>query len=151
MIELLHKPTLLMNIVQRFISLKSNLKSNINTFKTLAVFTHLHSTCALFLVFFILLLHDFLMSKWGLFFKVSSAKNLAVCEQVNCRGNTPFGAAVTYLAIGVDGLGFDSRAGQVDYCCQRLTTALQFRCWPCAKPRRWAPPFATRFGVIPRV
>ena len=57
-------------------------------------------------------------------------------------------------AIGGEGLGFNSRIGQIG------TVSLTTRhrcdvsselCSPGAKPRRWAPQLVTRFGVISRV
>ena len=56
--------------------------------------------------------------------------------------------------IGAGGLGFDSRAGQID----TVSPTTRHRCdvsselcCPGAKPRRWAPQLVTRFGVIRRV
>ena len=58
------------------------------------------------------------------------------------------------LANGAEGLGFDSRAGQMD----TVSPTTRHRCdvsselcCPGAKPRRWAPQLVTRFGVIRRV
>ena len=57
-------------------------------------------------------------------------------------------------SIGGLGLGFDTRAGQIDI----WSPTTRHRCdvsselfYSGAKPRRWIPPLVTRFGVIPRV
>ena len=44
--------------------------------------------------------------------------------------------------------GFDSRAGIIGQCRQRLAIAVTFLRCPGAQPRNWAPPLVTRFGVI---
>ena len=65
-----------------------------------------------------------------------------------CRLGPPLTQA---LAVG---LGFDSRAGQIDTVSpaarHRCEVSLEL-CCPGAKPWRLAPPLVTRFGVIPRV
>ena len=57
-------------------------------------------------------------------------------------------------AIGAGGLEFKSRVGQIG----TVSPTARHRsddpselCSPVAKPRRWAPPLVTRFGVIARV
>ena len=57
-------------------------------------------------------------------------------------------------AIGTGGLGFESWAGQigtVSPAARHLFGVSSELGCPGAKPRRWAPPLVTRFGVIPRV
>ena len=53
-------------------------------------------------------------------------------------------------AIGAVGLGFDSRAGQIGTARHRCDVSSGL-CCPGAKPRKWAPPLVTRFGVLTRV
>ena len=48
--------------------------------------------------------------------------------------------------IGAGGLGFDSRAGQIAHCRQRLATAATF----LSMPWSWSPSLVTRFDVISR-
>ena len=55
------------------------------------------------------------------------------------------------IAIDAVGLRFDSRTGQIGQYSQRLAAVAAFLCCSCAKPRRWALPLVTRFGVIPRL
>ena len=59
-----------------------------------------------------------------------------------------------YHAIGAGGLGLKSWAGQIGTMLlmarHRCDVSSELRS-PGAKPRRWAPPLVTRFGVIPRV
>ena len=51
-------------------------------------------------------------------------------------------------AVSSGGLGFDSRAGQIE---QSVATALIFFRSCASMPRRGAPPLVTRFGIIPQV
>ena len=59
---------------------------------------------------------------------------------------------VREIAIGAEGLEFDSRAGQMDTVSPKAhpcDVSLElYR--PGIKSRRWTPPLVTRFGVIPR-
>ena len=64
-------------------------------------------------------------------------------------------------AIGLIGLEFDSQPDKIGRRVAKwIATAAAFlrsctRChtsyYPDAKPRKWTPPFVTRFGVIPQV
>ena len=64
----------------------------------------------------------------------------------------PVDVVVKDIAIGVGiVLGSISQAGEMGHRRQRLATAATFPCCSGAKPRRWAPPLVTRFGVMLRL
>ena len=58
---------------------------------------------------------------------------------------------ITDIAIGAEGLGFDSRAdqiGTVSPTARHRSVISSELCCSGAKPGRWAPPLITRFGVL---
>ena len=66
----------------------------------------------------------------------------------------PLAQLLNACAIGAGGLEFNARAGQIGTVSptarHRFDVSSEL-CSPGAKPRRWAPPFVTRLGIIPRV
>ena len=68
--------------------------------------------------------------------------------------NRPLAQLLNAQAIGVGGLGFDSRAGQIGSVLattrHRCNVSSEL-CCSGAQPPRWAPPLVTRFEVIPLV
>ena len=60
---------------------------------------------------------------------------------------------VKNIVTGAGGLGFDSRASQIQHSRQRLATDTFLRSCNClgAEQRRWHPLLVTRFGVKQRL
>ena len=57
-----------------------------------------------------------------------------------------------FIAIGAEGVVFDSGVGQIGQCRQLLATAATFLwIYFTQALSRWVPPLVTRFGVITRV
>ena len=95
---------------------------------------------------------------------INSMKYLDMCfkESMRLYGAVPrfnfvfyapriIGFLVKDIAFEAEGLEFDSRAGQIRQCCRVRCEVYQELCCADAKPRRYAPPLVTRFGVISRV
>ena len=82
--------------------------------------------------------------------KVVDQKNRLTCPRLR-KCNRPLAQLLSALAIGVGGLGFDSRAGQIGAVSSTVrhhSDVSSELCSPGAKSRRWAPSLVTRFGVL---
>ena len=95
------------------------------------------------------------MSRPIQFFGTALQEEMIVCFR--CRvvdGNRPLAQLLSAHAIGAEGLGFESQAGQIGTASptarHRCDVSSEL-CSPGAKVRRWAPPLVTRFYAILRV
>ena len=74
-----------------------------------------------------------------------------ICVVHQLRRHQPIASLVVDISIGAEALAFNSWAGQIGHCHQRLAFFAKFLYCPGVKQRRWTPPLVTRFGVILRV